>query len=133
MQTDYRELMRKIETGLHALHADGAVSVPRLNGERDTHNSRCAPFAVIDEVATGGPAHTAGLQIGDKILSFGPVSGTDKDPISLLPKIVSSNVDAVIKVSVLRLSETVLIELIPTQWSGRGLLGCHITPTTDKD
>ena len=97
LNTDHRELMGLIERSMHALHsaaaASGTVStgsapaarstpaaaappalsgaaVPALSTAANGHTD-LAPFALVDSVDPAGPAATAGLQVGDRLLRFG--------------------------------------------------------------
>lgn len=47
------------------------ISPTGLSGLSAEEESRLRPFALIDGVSAGSPAATAGMQVGDKILSFG--------------------------------------------------------------
>jgi len=83
LRTDHFEMMKQLEKGLHALHAQGAIRVPRggesnggMNG--DAHDGPVSadlpPFAVVDQISEGSPAEEAGLQLWDQILLFGDVT-----------------------------------------------------------
>jgi 26S proteasome non-ATPase regulatory subunit 9 len=86
-------------------------------------------FAVIDEVSPQSPAMSSGIKVGDILLSFGAASLlTAESPLSLIPKIVSESVNKEIDVKVLRGDDVVIINIIPSVWGGRGLLGCHLKP-----
>ena len=110
------------------------------------------PMALIDEVLEDSPAQLSGLRVGDKLVCFGPVNTlSSPNPLSLVPEVVRdfhgsrspapappahttaaapAPVPAAhIPVVVLRAQgELVRVQLVPRVWSGRGLLGCHLTP-----
>lgn len=86
------------------------------------------PFAIIDEILPNSPAQLDGLVDGDKLLKFGPIEGTMENPLTLIPRVVLDNSNHVIYLLVNRNGEEINISLTPRSWSGRGLLGCHLTP-----
>ena len=90
------------------------------------------PFAEIDEVAEGGPASSAGIQRGDKLLSFGGVTAGNHDQLRALARLTQRSEGGVIPLMVLRTEaareERVSLELRPRRWVGQGLLGCHLRP-----
>ncbi|CAJ1406959.1 unnamed protein product [Effrenium voratum] len=148
-QTDHMEVMKKIEQAITAIHASTKVHVPR-EGPADAKMEEdepipsadnvllqvklTAPFATIDEVSDGSPAQTAGLRIGDQICRFGPVSLQDTGDLSAcfnaIRELVPRSVGTAINVTVLRGEPPARteLELVPQQWAGRGLLGCHMDP-----
>ncbi|PFH35201.1 putative proteasome (prosome, macropain) 26S subunit, non-ATPase, 9 [Besnoitia besnoiti] len=90
LKTDYQEIRSQIEKELLALHAQGAVSVPRGESADRTKNLRTGasasadteyalelcpyvPFAKIDELHEKSPASTAGFRLGDLVLQLGSV------------------------------------------------------------
>ncbi|CAK9077371.1 26S proteasome non-ATPase regulatory subunit 9 (26S proteasome regulatory subunit p27) [Durusdinium trenchii] len=146
-QTDHQEVMRKIEEAILAIHATTKVDVPRASppdtkmDEEEVSPDNVllqvkltTPFATIDEVSMASPAETAGLRVGDQICRFGPVSIQDTGDLNAcfnaIRELVPKNVGNAISVVVLRGEPPVRteLELIPQQWAGRGLLGCHMAP-----
>lgn len=84
--------MRRIELGLHAVHAaaaDAAASAPPRpespSPDVDT------PFAKLNSVAPHSPADTAGLQRGDYIKRFGRVHALNHDKLRRLGEEVKAN------------------------------------------
>ncbi|KAF8058359.1 PSMD9 [Scenedesmus sp. PABB004] len=82
LANDHKDLSAQLEAALHALHAlareAGAVNVAAANGAAAPAAAAPAaagaalrPFAVVDELADGGPAAAAGLQLGDQLCRFG--------------------------------------------------------------
>mmetsp|Transcript_61772 Transcript_61772/g.108193 ORF Transcript_61772/g.108193 Transcript_61772/m.108193 type:complete len:218 (-) Transcript_61772:84-737(-) len=150
-QTDYKEVMKKIEAGLLALHSQSRVAVPRgapaagLPAESEDAAMGGAeevqlpppPFAWIDEVTAGSPAQEAGLAIGDHICRFGSVSrdatGDLNSCFAAIRELVPRSVGSPIEVLVLRGRPPVkaVLTLTPRRWAGQGLLGCHMTPKVD--
>lgn len=89
-------------------------------------------FAKVDEVSPNSPAADAGLQLNDEIIAFGDVSlrdyPTPRDTLAALPALLRSHVGSQLEVIVRRVEEIVTLQLTPRQWSGNGLLGCHVVP-----
>ncbi|CEM04173.1 unnamed protein product [Vitrella brassicaformis CCMP3155] len=137
LQTDHAELMKKIEAGLHDLHAQGAVRVPRGPGSSSSSSGPSSrangvghrpAFAVVDEVSAGSPSEAAGLQINDRIVAFGDVDASTPDGFKSIARVVQENVGRNVNVVVRREAREMALSLRPQTWSGRGLLGCHLQP-----
>eukprot|EP01006_Ploeotia_vitrea_P060763 TRINITY_DN76511_c0_g1_i1.p1 TRINITY_DN76511_c0_g1~~TRINITY_DN76511_c0_g1_i1.p1 ORF type:complete len:250 (-),score=8.12 TRINITY_DN76511_c0_g1_i1:51-800(-) len=96
------------------------------------------PIAIIDEILDSSPAEKSGLKVNDKLLSFGDINTSTvelSNALSYIPEIVkkcynsTNENDKYIDIIVLRnKTNYVNIKLKPAVWSGRGLLGCHLTP-----
>mmetsp|Transcript_22367 Transcript_22367/g.62781 ORF Transcript_22367/g.62781 Transcript_22367/m.62781 type:complete len:216 (+) Transcript_22367:62-709(+) len=145
-QTDHVEVMKKIEQALFAIHAGSCVSVPRPKAaggddgacEQDSAETNLQllppPFALIDEVFAGSPAEAAGLVVGDHIYQFGDISrhatGDLNACFAAVQRLVPEKVGTPIKLLVLRgqPQSKVALQLVPQQWPGRGLIGCHMAP-----
>ena len=159
LNTDHRELMSLIERSMHALHsaaaASGTVSAgsapaarstpaaaaPPLSGSAAPALSSAAnghtdltPFALVDSVDPTGPAATAGLQVGDRLLRFGGLHAENHDQLKALGRLTQRSAGSEVAVIVLRSDAgssdlpPVEICLRPCTWDGPGLLGCHLTP-----
>ncbi|KAF2751543.1 hypothetical protein M011DRAFT_464265 [Sporormia fimetaria CBS 119925] len=99
LKNDYKDLMSRIETGLHEHHA-------RLQAVQDSHTTTAAslstgsaipvvldaPFARVNSVVPGSPADTAGLEIGDNITKFGWVDWKNHEKLARVSEVVSQNV-----------------------------------------
>lgn len=153
LKTDYAEVCREIENALEQLHAASRVAVPRrpapTSGRRQPGSlseevtngispakEKPAPtgpaFGIIDAVSEGSPAEACGLRVGDAVVAFGPVSlaqcGSTTQCFEHLPRHVIEGQH--VEVRVIRESGSAVdISLVPRQWAGRGLLGCHLKPT----
>lgn len=72
------------------------------------------------------------MQVGDQVLRFGSLdlfsSGSTSDIMSTLPSVVQHSVGRSLSVVVRRPIGPTTLQLTPHAWSGRGLLGCHLTP-----
>lgn len=85
------------------------------------------PFAVFDELQEGSPAALDGIMVGDQLIKFGSVEGGD-DLLMRLGREGRMNEGNAVPVIVLRRGVQVQLIVTPRQWSGPGLLGCHIQP-----
>ncbi|KAF2864822.1 26S proteasome non-ATPase regulatory subunit 9 [Massariosphaeria phaeospora] len=141
LKTDYKDLMSRIETGLHEHHArmaerviDATASSQALAGASASAPLE-APFAKVNSVVPASPADAAGLKVGDSITKFGWLDWTNHDKLARVAEAVSQSEGLPITVKALRPShsggpaESVEMQLTPRRdWGGRGLLGCHLLP-----
>mmetsp|Transcript_62651 Transcript_62651/g.149447 ORF Transcript_62651/g.149447 Transcript_62651/m.149447 type:complete len:217 (-) Transcript_62651:153-803(-) len=146
-QTDHKEVMKKLEQALFALHSNSRVDVPRPVAAPSTTAAAessaelgaaqaivMEPFALIDEVSEGSPAAESGLRVGDRVCSFGGVSRQATGDLhacfaaiaKLVPASEGAQIDLVIKRG--DAADVVTVQLRPRKWAGRGLLGCHMDP-----
>lgn len=87
-----------------------------------------APFALIDQVFQQSPAAEAGVKEGDLLLKFGSVDHGNHDGFRAVVGVVNDSVGRAVRVLVRRKEGAVALMLTPHTWSGRGLLGCHLSP-----
>mmetsp|Transcript_3250 Transcript_3250/g.5237 ORF Transcript_3250/g.5237 Transcript_3250/m.5237 type:complete len:225 (+) Transcript_3250:374-1048(+) len=152
LQTDHQVLMKEIEQGMLLAYskltkdpkdASAAPQPPSGSGnlkaaivKQDAQTSALPlrPFAVVDEISERSPAATAGLRVGDRVLEFG---GLDAAAISArgmaaLASVVQNNEGRALKVVVMPEGEakSSTLQLTPSRWEGRGLLGCHLQPVS---
>ncbi|CUA68788.1 26S proteasome non-ATPase regulatory subunit 9 [Rhizoctonia solani] len=93
------------------------------------------PFARVDGVAPDSPAQQAGLQREDLILTFGGLTAQSFSNSSLQPlaQLVASHENRQLAVKVRRNETEVTLDFTPRSgWGGRGMLGCHIVPYTER-
>jgi len=144
LKNDYKDLMGRIEKGLHAHHAAMAEAVQNGTATSSALDSTAgssaaatleAPFAKVNSVVAGSPAESAGLKAGDSIVKFGTVDWTNHEKLSKVAEAVSHNEGLPVNVKVLRAStsggraQEVSMQLTPRpNWGGRGMLGCHLLP-----
>ncbi|KAJ4375520.1 putative 26S proteasome regulatory subunit [Didymella sp. IMI 355093] len=143
LKNDHKDLMSRIEKGLHEHHAriaEQAQNNSTTAGQAQAGQSAPpaaleAPFAKVNSVVAGSPADEAGLKVGDSITKFGWVDWTNHERLGRVAEAVSQNEGIPITVKALRSSssggpaETVQMQLTPRRnWGGRGLLGCHLLP-----
>uniref|UniRef100_A0A7S0L6C3 PDZ domain-containing protein n=1 Tax=Coccolithus braarudii TaxID=221442 RepID=A0A7S0L6C3_9EUKA len=161
LNNDHKQLMGNIERGMWAVHAaarsdgGGAISTsaapppPSAAAPMTTnhvHTNRLAPaphvasnggsdmmmpFARVDAVSANGPAASAGLAVGDKIVRFGGVHMGNHDQLRALARSTQRNEGLPIPLLILRVQEgnsPLELTLTPLRWEGPGLLGCHLMP-----
>ncbi|CAN7975379.1 unnamed protein product [Ixodes persulcatus] len=134
---DHKTLMKDIEQALHAFHAN----LPR-NGNSPSSPAHEGPpndaavdvvmpirtFAVVKDVEIGSPADIAGLRTGDGLVKFGSVNAGNFQGVDEIATVVRHSVGKPINVVAFRGASSVPVILTPTQWAGKGLLGCSIHP-----
>lgn len=99
LKNDYRDLMSRIEQGLHEHHArlaeqaqnDSATASRAQAGQGAPPAALEAPFAKVNSVVAGSPADDAGLRAGDTITKFGWVDWTNHERLGRVAEAVSQN------------------------------------------
>lgn len=140
---DHKALMKEIEKDLALLHSF-SNNVGAGASESGTPTATTAttattvtttihsslPFAVIDEILAGSPAEQAGLHDFDELIAFGTIRFETVDNLNCIPALLRDNVNKPISLEVRRRNTDSVLRLVlqPQPWSGRGLLGCHLTP-----
>ncbi|KAJ5662539.1 26S proteasome non-ATPase regulatory subunit 9 [Penicillium maclennaniae] len=150
LRNDHKEVMTHLEKGLHDHFArlqntpgatTNGTNVPSSAPTSATDSTSAdagtlgTPFARVNSVEPGSPAHQAGLKTGDSIRSFGSVHWLNHERLSKVAEAVQQNEGRPLSVKVTRRNEggpgTVDLDLQLTprrNWGGRGLLGCHLVP-----
>lgn len=142
LRNDWKDLMDRIEKGLHEYHAElqstGALDKPEASAANTAPAVRSpevpeTPFARVNSVESGSPANEAGLKVGDKIRRFGTAIWSNHANLRKVGEEVQQNLGRPIPVKVLRegagAAQELDLRLTPRQgWGGRGSLGCHILP-----
>ena len=149
LSNDHKELSTQMGVLLHRLHALSRVSgtataIPaaiysddggvRVEGREIADpiavpSRRTQPFAEIDEVTEGSPAEAAGIKVGDLMVSFGRVTAQTPNVLQAVASALAASEGKPIETSVLRNGVGEMkLTLVPKQWAGRGLLGCHLQP-----
>jgi 26S proteasome non-ATPase regulatory subunit 9 len=99
LKNDYKDLMSRIEKGLHEHHARLAEQAQNTPGATDQTQAGLsapraaleAPFAKVNSVVAGSPADEAGLKVGDSITKFGWVDWTNHERLGRVAEAVSQN------------------------------------------
>lgn len=106
LRNDWKELMSRIEKGLHEVHASyasnkvaGKLPVSSssygqsVNEDNNSQNSNDIEpaFARISEVFRGAPAETAGLKAEDRITRFGNINWMNHEKLSKVAETVQRN------------------------------------------
>ena len=115
---------KTIEEG-EARSASVVASMRSAAAVADMAAVQVQPFARVESVASGSPAGVAGLQVGDRVVSFGGETQT----LANLAVIVRENENCSVPVVVVRSGAQVDLTLTPKTWSGRGFLGCYLVPS----
>lgn len=133
LSNDHKSLMTKLADLLNKIHENQASN----NGAKpdaaeeepmeETKNKK--PFAKIDLVTTGSPAHDAGLKAGDMVVEFGTQNHANFKALADIGQLVQNSENRSIRVQVLRSNQILTLSLVPKKWSGQGLLGCKIIPS----
>ncbi|KAL7068993.1 hypothetical protein ACR3K2_05260 [Cryptosporidium serpentis] len=141
LNTDYSEVMKKIETKLIELHSQSKINVPHPSKKQSCEDlGKLIPFARVDDIKEASPAYESGLRVGDLILKFGSLyvkEGSTEQQINTtfedIPTKVVESLSKILHIIVSRpkdssdLNKKVInIEVAPKKWSGSGYLGCHI-------
>lgn len=130
IQNDLRDIMDKIEEGLHKVHANAREEKVHLGTTNYENESKpiLSPFLKVDTVTDGSPAKLAGLQVDDLVLAFGSVTLQNFSSLQVIGSIVQYSKGKEIIVTVKRGENVNDLKLTPKDWSGKGLLGCNIVP-----
>ncbi|XP_028401789.1 26S proteasome non-ATPase regulatory subunit 9-like [Dendronephthya gigantea] len=130
LQNDHKALMSEIEEGLHNVHA--AAREKKL---QDSHSQLAnaapgeesvTPFLYVDQISPRSPAEQAGLCVGDQVIKFGSINSENFQNMQAIGSVVQHSKGQSISVVVKRVENIQRLNLIPNEWSGRGLLGCNI-------
>ncbi|KAK9830275.1 hypothetical protein WJX72_010756 [[Myrmecia] bisecta] len=114
-----------------AAAAASAAATGSLNGARPASGTAASsrPYAVVDEVSPDSPASTAGIRLGDQLVSFGDVSWRDgQSELKAVAAELQASENQAVPAAFLRQGHLVTLSLTPQRWAGRGLLGCHLRP-----
>ncbi|ORX45984.1 26S proteasome non-ATPase regulatory subunit 9 [Piromyces finnis] len=126
LKNDYKDIMKNIEQALYDVHKDNKEKKEKEKAQ-NLNNQR--PFAIVNTVADNSPASKAGLLEKDKIINFGTINESNHENLKALAKTVMDNKNKPINITVQREENVIAnLTLTPKEWSGRGLLGCHILP-----
>jgi 26S proteasome regulatory subunit N4 len=101
LKNDYKDIMNRIEKGLHEYHASlRAAGPPKEESidvvagpaeERQPEPIIETPFARVNTVEPGSPAHEANLKAGDRIRTFGAANWTNHENLRKVAEVVQRN------------------------------------------
>lgn len=131
LQNDLKGLLKEIEKGLHDVHAEARENEgtsglsPKTAGMETSGTTFEQSILVVNLITPGSPAEDAGLRLHDEIIEFGSInqSNFQKD-MQKVAQLVKNKENQRIPLKVRREDAILNMNLIPRNWSGRGLLGC---------
>ncbi|EJW87962.1 hypothetical protein WUBG_01128 [Wuchereria bancrofti] len=138
-QNDRQKLTSEIEKAMLTLHqqkrdcatiCNEHAVVTTTDDIPIVHRTSNAPFAKVAKVMNASPAFQAGLKDGDQLIQFGSLHAGNFTDIKELGVVVQNSMDKPIRVTVLRDSRPIRLELVPRTWPGKGTLGCSVLPVT---
>ncbi|KAH0954012.1 hypothetical protein HN011_007042 [Eciton burchellii] len=131
LTNDHKALMKKIEEGLHKIHAlAGASEVQESvsNVLENQETETLEPFLRVNLVSPGSPAEIAGIQEEDLILEFGSINYRNFKSLADIGKLVENSRYKVVSIKIKRGFNVIVLPLTPRPWVGKGLLGCNVIP-----
>ena len=126
LSNDHKAIMKKIETILIHLHAQ------QDNQTEDANSSRTAqpmeqdlpePFAKVEFVNIGSPAHDCGMRAGDLVVEFGTQNNSNFKSLMDIGQLVQNSQNRNVRIKLIRNRQLVTLNLVPKLWQGVGLLG----------
>lgn len=98
LRNDLKDLMKRIEEGLHDYfktangQMNGHTTTVDDNPSRSGHtNTSTIPFAKVSTVSENGPAAQAGLHPGDQVIQFGSVNASNHSNLTGLATLVNQS------------------------------------------
>ncbi|XP_072755761.1 26S proteasome non-ATPase regulatory subunit 9 isoform X2 [Anoplolepis gracilipes] len=131
LTNDHKALMKKIEEGLHRIHAlaEGSKTQEPVSNISDSHETEMLePFLRVNLVSPGSPAEIAGIQVEDLILEFGSIHYRNFKSLTDIGKLVENSRYKIVQLKIKRGSNITVLSLTPRPWVGKGLLGCNVIP-----
>ena len=129
MEEDEEEVKKDNKIGKEETTADACGE--DMNKKNNIEENMKEAFAKIVSVENGSPAEEAGLKPDDHIINFNGIlyKGVSHNPLITLSEIVKNKIGEEIPISVVRKNKNNILEMaklniIPHQWSGKGVLGC---------
>ncbi|CAL1675067.1 unnamed protein product [Lasius platythorax] len=133
LTNDHKALMKKIEEGLHKVHAlsmgsEAQEPVPNVSDSQEIESVSLEPFLRVNLVSPGSPAEIAGIQVEDLILEFGSIHYRNFKSLTDIGKLVENSRYKTVNLKIKRGSNSIVLSLTPRPWVGKGLLGCNVIP-----
>lgn len=134
LTNDHKQISKHIDQLLQKLHAmsrpQNQIEQSKRSAVLETPQPAAAfkPYAVVNEVASGSPAEEAGLQPGDQWVQCGNVTVDTVGGLKATADFLKAHKDQAVDLVVLRAGIKQQLSFCPHEWSGPGLLGCHLLP-----
>ncbi|CAK9822174.1 26S proteasome non-ATPase regulatory subunit 9 [Anthophora retusa] len=129
LMNDHKAIMKKIEEGLHRVHALAGNEVENSTATSSTQeNVHLEPFLRVNLVSPDSPAAIAGIQVEDLVLKFGYIDCRNFKSLKDVKNMVQNSRYKPINVRIKRGSNIISLNITPSPWAGKGLLGCTIIP-----
>mmetsp|Transcript_5405 Transcript_5405/g.7029 ORF Transcript_5405/g.7029 Transcript_5405/m.7029 type:complete len:225 (+) Transcript_5405:80-754(+) len=149
LQTDHKMIMQQIESLMTKLFQSQQVLQEPLNKSSSAASTKeqssppssnlvettaqnwssLKPFARIEGVLDGSPAHEGDLRAGDLIIRFKDINYTNSRGLQALSSVVKDNIGISIPIEIIRDGEYIdSISIQPHSWSGAGVVGCRFIP-----
>lgn len=142
LYNDYKSLSAQVERAIHAIHAENRTgnetgetrgngtgrepATPAVDPPPSTP-TYTSPFALVDEILANSPTDLAGMKVGDQVLAFGGIEHANfGGNLAQVAEYAQSHKDSTLDLVVIRAGEPAKLKLIPREWDGPGLLGCHM-------
>lgn len=126
LQNDYKEVIQKIDEQGFSLTEETKEIIRKYHPIE-----KPKVFLKINQVDSGSPSNTAGLEKNDELIQFGPYnhSNSSRD-LKEIAEHVKEREEKIILLKVLRKvdskEEILRLKLVPKKWHGHGLLGCKL-------
>lgn len=129
LSNDHKAIMKKIEEILISLHAqqNDAEEAPSRSVQPMDLNLP-EPFAKVEFVNIGSPAHDAGIKSGDLVVEFGTQNNSNFKSLMDIGQLCANSQNRGVRIKLIRNNQMVTLTLVPKLWSGKGLLGCKMVP-----
>ncbi|MBZ3882958.1 26S proteasome non-ATPase regulatory subunit 9, partial [Sciurus carolinensis] len=131
LQSECKEGMKQVEVALHQLHARDKQKQAwdLVEAHEEAMSCRLShSLGQSEQHQPGSPASIAGLQVDGEMVTFGSVNTQNFQSLHNVGNVVQHSEGRPLNVTVVRRDERHLLQLLPTRWAGKGLLGCNIIP-----
>ncbi|ELP91434.1 26S proteasome non-ATPase regulatory subunit, putative [Entamoeba invadens IP1] len=123
LETDYKELMQRMESTLFGMHEASK------NKERENRNIEMTPLAIVQKIDPNSPAEKCGFEEGDVIIQYGGYKYVeDEKPLNKIGQITQSYLGGGIEVLVARKGKVLQITLRPNVKESSIYCGFFIVP-----
>ncbi|CAG9807900.1 unnamed protein product [Chironomus riparius] len=137
LQNDLKDITKAIEEGLAKYFVEkkdmpSSSSVPSLSNISLESKSEVLkdvelkPFLIVSMVSENSPGSIVGLQMNDRILTFGSINCYNFKDLNQIGELVNNSKNHHIKIKLRRNEIDLELILTPKIWNGQGLLGFKI-------